>query len=78
MPASAGAARGMAHTMERIAYAEEAPTDDEVVGAEAGSAAVRPRPRAGNVAQPAAGLLRHQAGAPPVRASRLVASQGPG
>ena len=31
MPTTAGGS-GMAQTMERIAYAEEAPTDDEVVG----------------------------------------------
>ena len=40
MPTTADAARGMAHTMERIAYAEQAPSDEEVTGAEEGSAAV--------------------------------------
>jgi transglutaminase-like putative cysteine protease len=40
LPGSADAARGMAHTMERIAYAEVPPTDDEVTAAQAGSAAL--------------------------------------
>jgi len=40
MPSTADAARGMAFTMERIAYAEETPSDEEVTGAEESSAAV--------------------------------------
>jgi transglutaminase-like putative cysteine protease len=40
MPSTADAARGMAFTMERIAYAEETPTEEEATGAEESSAAV--------------------------------------
>jgi TgpA N-terminal domain/Transglutaminase-like superfamily len=38
LPGSADAARGMAHTMERIEYAEQAPSADEVASAKSGSA----------------------------------------
>ena len=78
MPTTADAARGMALTMERIAYAEEAPTDEEVVGAEEGSAAVSAE--AARRQQWSSRLLAHFdiRRVRRVRASRLVAGQGPG
>jgi hypothetical protein len=76
MPSTADAARGMAFTMERIAYAEETPTDDEVAGAEEGSAAV-----AAEASRRQAVLSRVLAHfdirrVRRVRPSRLVATQG--
>jgi len=76
MPSTADAARGMAFTMERIAYAEETPTDEEVAGAEEGSAAV-----AAEASRRQAVLSRVLAHfdirrVRQVRPSRLVATQG--
>ena len=62
MPTTAGAAQGMAQTMERIAYAEEAPTDDEVVGG--GRLGRGEREAARRQCSSGCCPLRHQAGAP--------------
>jgi transglutaminase-like putative cysteine protease len=77
MPTTADAARGMAHTMERIAYAEQPPTAEEVTGAEEGSAAVSAE-AARRQTWPQR-MLSHLdiRRVRPVRPSRLVASYGP-
>jgi len=77
MPTTADAARGIAHTMERIAYAEQAPTEEEVAGAEEGSAAVTAEAQR---RQPwTTRLVAHFdiRRVRRIRPSRLVASHGP-
>jgi transglutaminase-like putative cysteine protease len=77
LPGSADAARGMAHTMERIEYAEQAPSADEVANARAGWASlVAEADRRLGWPQRVGGWfdarrLRRR------RPDRLVASQGP-
>jgi Domain of unknown function (DUF4129) len=77
LPGSADAARGMAHTMERIEYAELAPSAEEVASAKAGSATLVAEVER-QLAWPQriggwfdARRLRRR------RPDRLVASQGP-
>jgi len=77
LPGSADAARGMAHTMERIEYAEQAPSAEDVASAKAGSATLVAEAER-QLAWPQriggwfdARRLRRR------RPDRLVASQGP-
>jgi transglutaminase-like putative cysteine protease len=77
LPGSADAARGMAHTMERVAYAEVSPTDEEATRAQAGSAAlVAEAERRLPWPQRIAGWFDARRLRRP-RAGRLMASQGP-